>query len=909
MTTYTRQTGEHVVLGRELARGGEGAVYAVDGSPGLVAKLYHAHQLNPERIAKVRAMLANPPDDPTRTHGHLTLAWPVDLLFDGRGTPVGFLMPRLNTANARTFLNLYHAKARQRVAPAFTWEYLLRTARNLASAMSALHDRGYVIGDLNESNIFVTNTAQVTLIDCDSVQVQASDGTVYRCPVGREEYTPPELQGVDLNVVDRTPAHDAFGLGVLFFQLLMQGLHPFTGVWHGSGNPPELAQRIRAGTCPYVPGKQTLITPPPQGLPFATLPASLQALFIRCFGDGHRDPMARPPALEWFQAFVEAERHLTRCTTNGQHVYSDHLAACPWCARIAKGLPDPFPPQSGTGAQAPLPPITWMGARPAASSPQPSPAGPTLRPAAAGPTPTPAIHPPTAPTTRPAVAALAPSAVPAAVTSGASPPHAGASPAPVSPVSAFSPSGPAITMRKALAVAAGGIGLLLVAVIALGSRGGASRVQPADGVAAQVGQPVVATTVSATSPATATPAPTISPTPTQPPTPTPAPTPQPVSGATFVVNSQPVGCHDAPDAGSNVVAHRAPGTVQAMDMVFRPGNGETWHREVSNQCWTRTSPGPVQLATSQERAEDLAADYRPPPPPQQVTPALTIQTTRARGAKTGQGMLRIVMRQPDGPIKGQWVSVSKAKMDVRGGIVKGDGIDERPTDNTGVVTFDLPPGEYVLGSNLPGYSWGVIAEGKGHAGVRVNAGEQTELMVTLGKLTFTAATVDKAMGGQWFTVHTQKRDVVGKFVRGDRVDERPTENTGVVSFTLVPGHYIGTSNLPGYNWGNFADGKGDANILVKAGETTTIDLRPGQLVVAPRTASGAAATGKWVSVFLQKQTTTGAPTTGDRVDERPTDNTGVVRFDLVSGTYAVRIDDRTVYNVVIRRGQVTTISP
>lgn len=83
-----------------------------------------------------------------------------------------------------------------------------------------------------------------------------------------------------------------------------------------------------------------------------------------------------------------------------------------------------------------------------------------------------------------------------------------------------------------------------------------------------------------------------------------------------------------------------------------------------------------------------------------------------------------------------------------------------------------------------------------------------------------------------------------------------------------------------------------------------MDLRPGQLVVTPR-ASGSAS----VSVYTQKRDANGAPTTGEFVTERSTDNTGTVRFDLVSGAYVVKVRNQTLNNVVIQRGQVTQISP
>ena len=69
-------------------------------------------------------------------------------------------------------LLLYNVKDRVRVFPALTFKALLRIARNLAISLHALHHAGYVVGDLNESNILVARSNTfVTLIDCDSMQV------------------------------------------------------------------------------------------------------------------------------------------------------------------------------------------------------------------------------------------------------------------------------------------------------------------------------------------------------------------------------------------------------------------------------------------------------------------------------------------------------------------------------------------------------------------------------------------------------------------------------------------------------------------------------------------------------------------------------------------------------------------
>src|SRR5689334_11282348 len=195
MNIYRRADGSPVPLGAILGAGGEATVYAVAEDATRVAKIYRAP--TGARIAKLRAMLANPPHDPGTVGGCPSLAWPSALVLDNYGGTVGFLMPRVDFKTHRPLLDIYNPRARMEQAGDFTWEYLLRTATNLASVVAAIHAQGYVVGDLNESNLLVSNTALVTLIDCDSMQVLGADGRVFRCPVGKPEYTPPELQGRD----------------------------------------------------------------------------------------------------------------------------------------------------------------------------------------------------------------------------------------------------------------------------------------------------------------------------------------------------------------------------------------------------------------------------------------------------------------------------------------------------------------------------------------------------------------------------------------------------------------------------------------------------------------------------------------------------------------------------------------
>ncbi|MBH8565042.1 tetratricopeptide repeat protein [Nostoc sp. CENA67] len=338
---------EIINLSVSLGRGGEACIYAVPSDSDLVAKIYHKPTV--AHAYKLHTMLANPPENPTASLGHISIAWPQDLLLaadvgNGYGDRIiGFLMPRIR--GMRPIIDFYNPRTRREHCPLFNYQYLLRTARNLAAAFAALHNSGYCVGDVNESNILVSDTALVTLVDTDSFQVRdVENNVVYRCPVGKPEFTPPELQNKIFAQHDRQITHDLFGLAVLIFQLLMEGTHPFSGIFQGSAEPPPYEARIAAGHFTYSQKQQVPYLPTPIAPAWEILHPRLQELFVRCFEDGHNDPELRPSAQSWLSAIAEAEDSLITCTINPQHRYNNHLHTCPWCQRALRlGGRDPFP--------------------------------------------------------------------------------------------------------------------------------------------------------------------------------------------------------------------------------------------------------------------------------------------------------------------------------------------------------------------------------------------------------------------------------------------------------------------------------------------------------------------------------------------------------------------------------------
>jgi len=312
-------------LGKPIGTGGEATVYQTD-DPDLTAKIYT--QARPAYEQKIEWMRENPPGNPTAMHDHESIAWPLDMLYSDKGQFVGYVMPFIR--QAVPLLYVTNPRLRSKKLPSFDTRYLLRTARNLAAAVSALHDADYVIGDINESNILVSQNTLVTVIDTDSFQVQ-THRSIYRCLVGKPEFTAPELQGQSFSHITRVPDHDNFGLGVLIFQLLMDGSHPFRGKWTGGGNTPPLEERIQQGLFPYLEHPKNPMKPPTNALSMDTLHPVLEDLVYRCFIDGHNAPHLRPTASTWDNALHTAEDLLEECEY-GHFFYGD-LSDCPYCER------------------------------------------------------------------------------------------------------------------------------------------------------------------------------------------------------------------------------------------------------------------------------------------------------------------------------------------------------------------------------------------------------------------------------------------------------------------------------------------------------------------------------------------------------------------------------------------------
>jgi hypothetical protein len=327
-------TGYEIRLDRQLASGGEGVIWQTD-VPQIVAKIYHSPEK--QQFEKLQAMVSTPPVDPTLSHNHISIAWPQDIISDASGKQIGFLMPRVS--GSLTLNNVYLPKLRKKKAAGFNWYYLYVAALNIASIIESLHARKYVIGDVKTDNFLVNEKALVSITDTDSFQVISKQG-YFRCTVGSEGFTPPELIGKNLAEVDRTEEHDRFGLAVLIYLLLM-GQHPYRTEWDEGQEPLPLDDAVLKGIWPYGFKKSRLSS---LGVPLTILPLTLQQGFLKAFNEGHLNPQMRPTASDWKKWLNESLLDLEACEENSNHFYTKGLEECFWCHRASVLGIDIFPP-------------------------------------------------------------------------------------------------------------------------------------------------------------------------------------------------------------------------------------------------------------------------------------------------------------------------------------------------------------------------------------------------------------------------------------------------------------------------------------------------------------------------------------------------------------------------------------
>ena len=317
-----------LALGALLGKGGEGEVFHDALRPERVIKLFRA-AAGADKAAKIRAMLTRPPAGQIEEHEGreiIQIAWPLESVHDASGALRGFSMRAVDFTSTAP-LNALHARsARRRNALTEDYRFRLYAGRNLAALVGHLHAVGHHLVDTKPQNIRVyRDGAFCCLLDCDGYAVAGPDQR-FPAVVRTAEFLAPEGFGKDPALLGEM--QDRFGLAVMLFELLANGVHPCAGRDPGGRLPPDVAGRLErrlffiADPAPFE---------PPWNSTFAYLPAGTREMFRAALCGA---PDARPDAGEWTEHLASLLARLELCTVDPGHF---HLGeGCPWCALADK---------------------------------------------------------------------------------------------------------------------------------------------------------------------------------------------------------------------------------------------------------------------------------------------------------------------------------------------------------------------------------------------------------------------------------------------------------------------------------------------------------------------------------------------------------------------------------------------
>lgn len=246
-----RENGDPLQLVEEIAKGGEGTLYAMGKKS--VVKIYHDDKLSNDNVRQQKEkklkelMQLNFP----------CFCMPVHLVYDANknGKFIGYEMKRLNDTYVTlrsSVLLLNGDTVRNSKMSKWQRKHLVDVCLKLCKTIKMAHDNDVIIGDLNENNIMIKytdiNNIDLCFVDCDSLQYRE-----YPCPVGRVEYTNPEIyerEHTDNPSYDsflRTKEDDMYALACMMFRILMLSTSPFDS----KNNDMELKERMKAYIFPF----------------------------------------------------------------------------------------------------------------------------------------------------------------------------------------------------------------------------------------------------------------------------------------------------------------------------------------------------------------------------------------------------------------------------------------------------------------------------------------------------------------------------------------------------------------------------------------------------------------------------------------------------------------------------------
>jgi serine/threonine protein kinase len=292
---------KEAILEDEIGRGGEGVICNIKDYPKAVAKIYYEDKRDKDREKKLELIInkfksIKPPVFINE------LAVPITRLYY-ESEFVGYVMRKVDGRALKIVL------AGDKKLKAFYKDVkridLVELCIDFLKKVDFLHSLNILIGDINLNNILVDKNdfKKCYIVDLDAAQVDNMP-----CPVGTDEFTPPNLQGKNFKNTLRTKEDEYFSISVVLFMILMLGKHPFSR--QDGGSPGE---NIKNHKFPYpVFGFKELHQNAPRGYYkniWTHFPKELREKFYETFAN---DKRFTPK--EWIEVL---EKYLI-CINNGK---------------------------------------------------------------------------------------------------------------------------------------------------------------------------------------------------------------------------------------------------------------------------------------------------------------------------------------------------------------------------------------------------------------------------------------------------------------------------------------------------------------------------------------------------------------------------------------------------------------
>ena len=231
--------GREYILTGIIAHGRKSIVYETESGGKFgeyAAKIYRPEFCTVRQLEKLRLIVSLG----LKFKG---ICFPDEILLNERGEFCGCLMPRADGGSIEELFCTAPEFARR--FPDWKKPDMVILTMNILDRIKYLHDNGVIMGNLVPENIMFMSTEDIYFINADSWQYRE-----FPCPDGDVYCTPPELLGKDFRTFLRTMGNENFGVAVLVFMLMMQGMPPYASF---ERDMPE--EEIRGGKFPYTVGE------------------------------------------------------------------------------------------------------------------------------------------------------------------------------------------------------------------------------------------------------------------------------------------------------------------------------------------------------------------------------------------------------------------------------------------------------------------------------------------------------------------------------------------------------------------------------------------------------------------------------------------------------------------------------